>query len=778
MSSAAAPTVPSGRGRERQLVDSFNSLVVDLGIPLSVPTLARATPTLLLTVLEALLEARVTNLPQAYRASRVLDERVEVASVLWKVVREVVETLEETGVIERTTVTATGRTREVLGEGDERQAATRLARGDEETVARVVDALLDISQGLGRRRYQSGEDAERAIEATKAKRQGSVDGGSKTNHVLRRETTSGLAKTAILGRPVDTATNETTPRADAISTPFVLFAPRPLRPYRPAPYDERSNEPTLSLRPASPARAFTSSSNAASTRAPLSGRKDRRTASPSRPSRDQTRPSLLDEIRQRTVHPVPLPVGLELSNESVPSLSNSFDADKRDEGSSDGRGARVWNGSDKAKRSTLDLMRDVERRAARAGASVERGIGGHERQARSVTSDARSVDSDEVERCQSTHRSTSARSTPATKDGCVECRHRVPPSNDVEKRKVRGKEKERTTRHIRGRERIRVDPAIKRIEEEVEAELRKETIRDRLGVARKERRRSRSSEGKNLEVKHKSNETGSDGRSGSGHRSKVCHCGASRSTASTWTTSTVSSESDSDSDTSVGPATSSARSPSRGKRPATKPKRAGRESSCSCRKGSGAGSDSRRTARPVEDSSTSSRATGQRGSRGLEEDVDEGSTRRYKRQSSSLLSTSQKPKEPERAKQRHYPNQVGDSRQTEPIRIRGDRAPRGESTMARTAFPTRRASRRRLGDSDASEPSPSVRLDGGDDFASVATAGSVLEPDGGERATVDELGSDDDERAIRAGIEARIKALQLRERDRVEAGFSETDIVR
>ncbi|GAA5870572.1 hypothetical protein JCM3774_003711 [Rhodotorula dairenensis] len=63
-------SVWDARGREDQLlVDRFNSLLAVLDLPVRFPTLgALATPTLLLTVLEAILETRIIDVPSAWRA--------------------------------------------------------------------------------------------------------------------------------------------------------------------------------------------------------------------------------------------------------------------------------------------------------------------------------------------------------------------------------------------------------------------------------------------------------------------------------------------------------------------------------------------------------------------------------------------------------------------------------------------------------------------------------------------------------------------------------------
>ncbi|GAA5846872.1 hypothetical protein JCM3766R1_004681 [Sporobolomyces carnicolor] len=152
---------------------AFDSLLIALGLgslalrdetlPLSI-----VTPTLLLTVLECVLETRIVDVPDEYRASEDRSKRTHVAHALVKAIRHVVERLER----RRQPDDAKGAAAvPIVDEND----ARGIVNGDERAIANVVESLLTIATTLGvlvadRRPRPPDEDGSRSRLATATRR--------------------------------------------------------------------------------------------------------------------------------------------------------------------------------------------------------------------------------------------------------------------------------------------------------------------------------------------------------------------------------------------------------------------------------------------------------------------------------------------------------------------------------------------------------------------------------------------------------------------------------
>ncbi|GAA6008458.1 hypothetical protein JCM11491_004486 [Sporobolomyces phaffii] len=146
----------SGAAADRRaLVGSFNSLLAALSIPISVPALAVATPTLLLTALEAILETRIVDVADDDRASRDPDRRTRVATVVVHAIGQVFAAFKrrrddrvrrasddkDTDELSSSTWTIN----DDQDDQDEMIDARDVASGSERAVARVVAALVKIA---------------------------------------------------------------------------------------------------------------------------------------------------------------------------------------------------------------------------------------------------------------------------------------------------------------------------------------------------------------------------------------------------------------------------------------------------------------------------------------------------------------------------------------------------------------------------------------------------------------------------------------------------------
>ncbi|GAA5903132.1 uncharacterized protein JCM6883_002706 [Sporobolomyces salmoneus] len=185
------------------LLKSFNSLLNSLLIPLSLSSLALATPTLLLTVLEVLLETRIIDVPDDYRGSWERSKRTKIAQVVVQAVGEVLDGL------------ARANGKEVDEEWRREKVEVRgVVRGTEEELAKIVNGLLRIAQGFG-----VDFESPPPLPATR----NVVKGASRTSTELQRPIPlprKDLSKPPPSNPPVSPS---------AAPTPSLLFAPRPLR---------------------------------------------------------------------------------------------------------------------------------------------------------------------------------------------------------------------------------------------------------------------------------------------------------------------------------------------------------------------------------------------------------------------------------------------------------------------------------------------------------------------------------------------------------------------
>ncbi|GAA5824787.1 hypothetical protein JCM5353_004444 [Sporobolomyces roseus] len=140
---------PLSSGPPHPLLDSFNSLLSSLLIPISLPSLALATPTLLLTVLESLLETRLIDVPEDYRGSWERNKRTRVAEVLIQAIGEVLDGLAR----------SEGNDIDQLWRQESVQVRA-VVRGAEGELAKLADGLLRIAEGLGIRIVAAEGDSE------------------------------------------------------------------------------------------------------------------------------------------------------------------------------------------------------------------------------------------------------------------------------------------------------------------------------------------------------------------------------------------------------------------------------------------------------------------------------------------------------------------------------------------------------------------------------------------------------------------------------------------
>ncbi|CDR48718.1 hypothetical protein NBRC10512_006138 [Rhodotorula toruloides] len=127
------------RHRSHPVLDRFLSLLATLAIPLQLSSLALATPTLLLTVLEALLETRLIEVENGWRGSREEEDRRRLLLMLLEAITQVWE-----AIARRTGERGDGWTWRV-----DEVDVDKAIKGDEIEIARVVEALLCIAEALG-----------------------------------------------------------------------------------------------------------------------------------------------------------------------------------------------------------------------------------------------------------------------------------------------------------------------------------------------------------------------------------------------------------------------------------------------------------------------------------------------------------------------------------------------------------------------------------------------------------------------------------------------------
>ncbi|GAA5955633.1 hypothetical protein JCM3765_001806 [Sporobolomyces pararoseus] len=279
------------------LLGPFNSLLDALLIPLNLSSLALATPTLILTVLEALLETRIIDVPEDYRGSWERAKRTKVAEVVVQAIGEVLDGLARAGAKER--------------DEEWRSEAVQIrgiVRGTEAELAKLVHGLLKIARGL-RIDFDDSAPTPRATHVV-------VDAISSSRRPL-------LAPKD-LSKP--SSNHSFLPSSSSTANPSTLFAPRPLR------------QSTLSVKPLS--RSVSSSISSSSSHSS-------RSTSLTIPY-PHHRPSLFNELeRSGTLSPPPRMPGSPRRHQNRVEMRNL-----EEEGKIQG----------KKKRSTLELMRDSQTR--------------------------------------------------------------------------------------------------------------------------------------------------------------------------------------------------------------------------------------------------------------------------------------------------------------------------------------------------------------------------------------------------------------------------------
>lgn len=218
------PTVPP-----HPLVASLNSLLASLLIPLSVPTLQLATPSLLLSVLEAILGTRIQDVHDDWRGSWDRQHRRAVTDVLVHAIDEVQQVLASR--LPREEDDASARPAWRADEVDIHE----VVRGREDAVARLVEALLDIARALGVLPEPSGP--EKSPPTTPKARERFLPQGatlpSPPETPRARSRFPSLAPSKLLENGLSRSSPPPASRDGPPVTQTALFAPRPLRAPRP-----------------------------------------------------------------------------------------------------------------------------------------------------------------------------------------------------------------------------------------------------------------------------------------------------------------------------------------------------------------------------------------------------------------------------------------------------------------------------------------------------------------------------------------------------------------
>ncbi|GAA6011617.1 hypothetical protein JCM10207_002680 [Rhodosporidiobolus poonsookiae] len=257
------------------LLPPLRTLLTTLNIPLAPTSLAIVTPTLLLTVLEALLETRIEDVPDDWRGSWAREKRRAVVEVLVKAIDEVVS-----GLTRSVAVDETGRSflRWSSGEVDVEQ----VVRGREDEIAKLVAGLLEIAEVMGIPDLGTGSSPY------------DLD-------TPKQPTFQAYPRNSTL--PTISPSTSSSLSIDATPTPTLLFAPRPLYPRRteqpPAPVFANSRARSA-LSASSTTTSSTSSSRSAQTRHSASTSLTVPSKPRSSSSRSSTtaRPSLVSELAQ------------------------------------------------------------------------------------------------------------------------------------------------------------------------------------------------------------------------------------------------------------------------------------------------------------------------------------------------------------------------------------------------------------------------------------------------------------------------------------------------
>ncbi|ORY86049.1 hypothetical protein BCR35DRAFT_351595 [Leucosporidium creatinivorum] len=127
------------------LLPALNALLASLLVPITLSSLSLATPSLLLTILESLLETRFTTIAQDVRSSWERKHRTEVTEFL---VDAIAEVLDRSDAVEAPKL----RTVEIAS----------VVKGREEGIATLVEGLLRIAERMGLVRGSGREDEDRS----------------------------------------------------------------------------------------------------------------------------------------------------------------------------------------------------------------------------------------------------------------------------------------------------------------------------------------------------------------------------------------------------------------------------------------------------------------------------------------------------------------------------------------------------------------------------------------------------------------------------------------
>lgn len=364
------PRAGSTKHPPHPLLAQFNNLLAALLIPLSVPTLQLATPTLLISVLEATLETRIQDAQDAWRGSWDRQHRRALVVVLAQAIQEV-----QHGLARRVEVHSDGTVAETTWRADEVDIDD-VVRGREDAVAQLVAPLLDIARALGVL-PASADDSPATPRAQE--------------RVLSSPPETPTARTPSRPRPSSALphiTRHSPPRSPAprrqpdaapAPGPSTLFAPRPLRAPRPRQPSAPTLTPALPPAPPSPTRTSRSEPLAAPSSSPT-------------PKATPTRPSFLAEVAADRWRSPPPPVcPLSPRRRRAQSRSGADVGAAHHEGGAvrDGEGEGVEWESERERRSTLEVLRrtlaDMQARAAvLQGQAVGARSEGEERAVREV----------------------------------------------------------------------------------------------------------------------------------------------------------------------------------------------------------------------------------------------------------------------------------------------------------------------------------------------------------------------------------------------------------
>ncbi|GAA5923236.1 hypothetical protein JCM3775_007475 [Rhodotorula graminis] len=266
----------SSKHSPHPLLAPFNLLLAALVIPLSLPTLQLATPTLLISVLEATLETRIQDALDPWRGSWDRAHRRQLVNVLVRAIDQV-----QRGLTRRAEVRKDGNVVMTSWRADEVDI-DNVVRGREDAIARLVAPLLDIARALGVLPDDSAATPTARV------------------HDIPSPPETPTARTPSRARPTSSLPRierHSPPRSPA---PPTLFAPRPLRAPRPRPPSAPAPGPSPALAaPPSPTR--TSRSEPLAPTSP--------SLSPSQPSvLTPTRPSFLAQVAADRWRSPPPPV--------------------------------------------------------------------------------------------------------------------------------------------------------------------------------------------------------------------------------------------------------------------------------------------------------------------------------------------------------------------------------------------------------------------------------------------------------------------------------------